>query len=51
MISGALLPYLHRFFLKFKSQDTVSPAFRALPTASMESSAADSEIAGVMPVT
>ncbi|MBA7550023.1 hypothetical protein ES705_42528 [subsurface metagenome] len=47
---GADFPYFHKFFLKLRSQETVRPFSLAFFTASKESSEAEREIAGVIPL-
>ena len=51
MTSGAFFPYFQSFFLKFRSMETVAPAFLAAFMASRAQSAQLWLTAGVMPVT
>ena len=48
--SAAVFPYFHKFFLKFKSVETVTPSLLAIFIPSRQVAAAPSESAGVIPV-
>jgi len=50
-LSGAVLPYFQSFLRKFRSMETVAPAFLAACMAARAASAASWLTAGVMPVT